>query len=243
MRLDVLAPALLAMTVTVAFVGPAAAARAQPSPSPRIDDADPCVFSGLPAVSPSGRRIAYVSCWTDLSDALRACFVLVDARTGTALSEVVLAVRPTGGAGGTSESAVLRHVARANRALAAGRFIPMIAFGGLPLHDGNGHGSAGGLEVKLDPSHRRLRARDVRNGGVEVSVSLPTQSRNPFCCGGGVDDTTSCSLPPEMRRAWTDTAGRFVLAEISSGSGAPDGCEAGPNFVFLRVHELPAPPR
>lgn len=188
---------------------PLAAAQA-----PAIDREDPCVNEGLPALSRDGRRIAFVRCWADLSDALEASFVVLDARTGRTIRRVVLAARATGGERPTPVARVRRNVDRAQRELTRGGFVSMIPLEGRRL------AVSGGALVALDE-----RGRETGR------APLPSYPRNPFCCGGDVDDTTPCSLPPELAGAWT--AGGAVIARIRAGMNAPDGCEGGPDFVLL----------
>jgi len=212
---------------------PAPASAQTATTTPRIDPEDPCSFEGLPAITPNGHRIAYVSCWTDLSDALDARLVIADAADGHAVLEMPLARRPTGGEGGTPSTVVRRRVARANRALAARRFVTLVQVAGLEV--GSEQGTAGRLVVRLDANRRLLLVRDGASGRERGRVALPENPQNPYCCGGDPDDTTSCSLPPEVRASWTDAQGRVVVAEVVSGSGAPDGCEGGPDFVIVAV--------
>ena len=116
-------------------------------------------------------------------------------------------------------------------------------------------GTGGGRALRIDALDfsftvvKNLR-REPNTCSVEIynlsdtsRLSIEGASGQQLRLEAGYANDSWAIFEGEVRRAWTDTAGRFVLAEISSGSGAPDGCEAGPNFVFLRVHELPAPPR
>ncbi len=231
MRLiDVWPLAVLVLALT--SFEPAASAQTLDGTSPRVSEVDPCAMSELPAISPSGRRVAYVSCSTDLSDALDARFVVMDTRDGSTLSTILLAMRPTGGEGGTPAESIRRRVARVNRALATGGFRAMVEVDGRVDPGSEGH--AAGLVVTFDGERERLEARDA-DGATRGALSLSETPMNPYCCGREVDDTTPCSLPPEVRRAWVDAGGRLVLAEIIGGSHAPDGCEAGPDFVLLRA--------
>lgn len=209
---------------------------AQATPVFHLDPDSLCSAStGLPALSRSANRVAYVQCRSSgFTDANDIRFVIADTG-GRMLQQIELARCGEGCPDWPSPEVLGRRIARAERALARGGFAPM------PQAEGFGAPGSGpsadpvrgaGRVIQLDGAAGVLRLSDA-SGAELARVRVAGARVSGYCCTAE-DGSPPCTLPPQLANAWIDASGRVVVAAIITGYGI-DACEGGPDFVVLRA--------
>jgi hypothetical protein len=208
---------------------------AQATSALRLDPGSLCSAStGLPALSRSANRVAYLRCRSSFSDASDVQLVIADTR-GRVLQRSELARCGEGCSDWPSPEVIGRRIARAERALARGGFAPMQqadGFGEPGSGPAEGPVRGAGRVIHLDGAAGVLRLGDA--SGAELARVRVAGTRAPRHCCTAEDGSLPCTLPPQLANAWIDASGRVVVAQIITGYGI-DACEGGPDFVVLRA--------
>jgi hypothetical protein len=207
-------------------------AAAQAPTTPHIDPEDPCASTGLPAISESGRRIAVLRCTSDLADARVATLVVLAANDGRELQSLVLSRCTAGCDDMTAPAIVRRRAERGSALLRAGRFVPLLPVPGFA--DGGSEGTTATRTVRFDRARSVLSVLDTAGSSL-IERRIAGWSGDPYCCGLASDDTTRCVRAAEVWAVFIDAVGEHLLVLVGTDSGAPDGCEVGPNYLTFSL--------